>query len=619
MSTPQRTPRQSFPRTISRQGATTPFKQRSWEIGDMVQLQGSELVGVLRYLGPVHGREGRFAGLELIGSSAGRGKNDGTIEGVQYFATVPNNGVFGPASKLVAASGTRPNSATARPPSSLSRSISRTEERPASAARGSLRPRYSGVPLPSPSAATPTRSLPRRSIGGAPLGTRTLNGPPLPRLSQASGQFAKPQTPLTSSVSRVMRRPTSAAAHVCPASSLRTSMLPPRANNFHFDEEPMPQQLKSADEELSGKRRTLLEQMSLDAGESQTEYTKLHVELTTAKKKIASLEDEHAKNMERELFAVREEHSEALRLQASEADARIQALELAVRDAQSAVPHADDLHAKMEQMITEWAQERDELLGNIEELKGAGQETISVYEHQLELAAKEQQGLRTHLQQLEAQLTDPQNQNKDTSLSATDIDMTSLREQVQHLTVKAERLEGELNEARFAAENDRAAHTSANQEHDTALRSLQEQVEKAKAEAQEHANATLNATDEIAKLHKVVEECKMALERERAEIETLRTVPSVDNSQEEIHALQANVARLTLELEQKAPAESNENALAKLHALESKHKEQTEAHAKEIAELEALVESRIFREDELETAMEQLRKERDVALAKAAK
>lgn len=62
------------------------------EVGDKVRLEGSDLVGILRYKGPVHGREGHFAGLELIGTSQGKGKNNGTIQG--YVARLTQRCVF---------------------------------------------------------------------------------------------------------------------------------------------------------------------------------------------------------------------------------------------------------------------------------------------------------------------------------------------------------------------------------------------------------------------------------------------------------------------------------------------------------------------------------------------
>ena len=79
--TPSRSALMRSPSRAAASGRATPARERQLEIGDMVRLEGSDLVGVLRYLGPVHGRDGFFAGLELTGASAGRGKNDGTVHG----------------------------------------------------------------------------------------------------------------------------------------------------------------------------------------------------------------------------------------------------------------------------------------------------------------------------------------------------------------------------------------------------------------------------------------------------------------------------------------------------------------------------------------------------------
>lgn len=74
-STPLRT-------SSARVGPSTPVRsERPFEVGDAVTLAGTDLTGVLRYLGPVHGRDGLYAGLELTGLSYGQGKNDGTIQG----------------------------------------------------------------------------------------------------------------------------------------------------------------------------------------------------------------------------------------------------------------------------------------------------------------------------------------------------------------------------------------------------------------------------------------------------------------------------------------------------------------------------------------------------------
>ena len=164
-ATPARTRPKDF---TSGAGTPTRREQRAFEIGDMVKLDGTGLTGVLRYMGPVHGREGHFAGLELTGSSYGHGKNDGTIDGWQYFATTPNNGVFGPVSKLIPLSTARPTSATARPLSALAGRSSRTDMSKADATP--RRPRTSAVPVPS----SVPRTAPRKSMGAVSYTHLTL-------------------------------------------------------------------------------------------------------------------------------------------------------------------------------------------------------------------------------------------------------------------------------------------------------------------------------------------------------------------------------------------------------------------------------------------------------------
>ena len=566
------TPLRRGPRASLARVSTPQAGPRRFEIGDEVRFEGSDLVGVLRYLGPVTGRDGHFAGLELIGASAGRGKNDGTIAGyvllhspsVQYFATAPNNGVFGPSAKLVPLHA-RPTSATARPLSS--RSASRTDERPASRTR-------SHVPLPN---GTPQRTpAPRPAPGTAPG---------MPR--RPHGASATPQATRTTSMPRMLRRPTSAAAtHVRPGSVLRTPQRVPSGFSF---EESVPTSADDVDRRLG-----LLEQMQLhaqtptprsDAPRSRDsastapesvvgEAIALGVSSRSAtpgstKSAVDALHAEVAAL--KETLAARDTELAALRKPAADADA----------DRADAASAAD---AKMASMVAAWERERTELASRIEELQGAGREAISVLEHQLELAAREQQALRSHVQQLETQLA--LKEQGDASVSATDIELTTLREQLAHLTTKHEAAEEELAESRDALQR---AHDEAQQRSsagDAAAQALEAQLHAAQAEAQQHKDALARADAELARVREALHAEQAALEHERTTIETMRAAPP-DASTAELHA--------------------------KIAALERAQREQAEAHAKEVAELESLVESRIFREAELETEMEQLRRERDEA------
>lgn len=587
-------------------GAGTPTRreQRAFEIGDMVKLDGTGLTGVLRYMGPVHGREGHFAGLELTGSSYGHGKNDGTIDGWQYFATTPNNGVFGPVSKLIPLSTARPTSATARPLSALAGRSSRTDMSKADATP--RRPRTSAVPVPS----SVPRTAPRKSMGART--TRTALG--------SSAQAApSPRRPLSSAAT--MHRPATR-----------------QDDGFVFDDDPAE---KASPQDA---RQTLLEQLALpttkdaiadikaDHAVPMAEYERLCDELADMRRKHSLWDEEraelilHAQQRENELEAtkrlewedeVRQRHiletrvrelerqlHEALDTATVAADAhdalerkindhveRIVDLETALAAAQLRAEHVAPessesdaqrelslLHAKVETMMAGWNRERVDLTDKIAELQRAGNELVHVLE-QLALARDENEQLRQRVQALEA--TAP---GDDT---ATGIDRAALQEQTAHLQAKVEALEEEVHEARTAADAARA-------EHDKVRANMDEAVKEGHAKATQLQEALHEAETRTSKVELALKECHASWERDRAELEQLREIPATPT-------LQTDTSDRTIDSGVVQALE------ARISQLEREKDEQHTQFTKDIAELESLVESRIFREDELETELEQLR------------
>ncbi|KAH6978241.1 hypothetical protein EDB82DRAFT_431024 [Fusarium venenatum] len=82
---------------------TTPGRSQSANVslGDIVDVPGG-MYGVVRFVGPVQGKKGVFAGVELDEEFANRGKNDGDVDGVSYFQTdIPGAGIFLPAAKAL--------------------------------------------------------------------------------------------------------------------------------------------------------------------------------------------------------------------------------------------------------------------------------------------------------------------------------------------------------------------------------------------------------------------------------------------------------------------------------------------------------------------------------------
>lgn len=63
-----------FARSASRAG-------RGFEVGDNVRIESLGFEGILRYLGEIDGKPGMWAGVELSGGFAGKGKNNGSVAG----------------------------------------------------------------------------------------------------------------------------------------------------------------------------------------------------------------------------------------------------------------------------------------------------------------------------------------------------------------------------------------------------------------------------------------------------------------------------------------------------------------------------------------------------------
>lgn len=64
----------AVPRSVSR-------ASRTFEVGDNVRIESLGYEGTLRYVGEIDGKPGLWAGVELGGGFAGKGKNDGSVSG----------------------------------------------------------------------------------------------------------------------------------------------------------------------------------------------------------------------------------------------------------------------------------------------------------------------------------------------------------------------------------------------------------------------------------------------------------------------------------------------------------------------------------------------------------
>ncbi|GAM82754.1 hypothetical protein ANO11243_007400 [Dothideomycetidae sp. 11243] len=65
-------------------------------VGDVVNVPG-DMFGMVKFIGSVRGKQGRFLGVELDGDFAARGKNNGDVDRINYFNTnIPGAGIFLP-------------------------------------------------------------------------------------------------------------------------------------------------------------------------------------------------------------------------------------------------------------------------------------------------------------------------------------------------------------------------------------------------------------------------------------------------------------------------------------------------------------------------------------------
>lgn len=68
--------------TVGRQGnmSFTRGDDGEVEVGDMVDVPGN-MYGIVKFVGSVDGKKGVFAGVELSEEFAGKGKNNGDVDG----------------------------------------------------------------------------------------------------------------------------------------------------------------------------------------------------------------------------------------------------------------------------------------------------------------------------------------------------------------------------------------------------------------------------------------------------------------------------------------------------------------------------------------------------------
>ncbi|KPV75269.1 uncharacterized protein RHOBADRAFT_53266 [Rhodotorula graminis WP1] len=187
------------------------------------EIAGDKMEGTLRFVGEVEGKSGQWGGVELDAAFAGRGKNDGSVAGVQYFACPPQCGLFLPLAKVTA----KPRPSMPPPLTAGSRAsrMAGMSAKDLASRRSSLAPSSTTTTSATPATRTRSPTKPRTSL--SPTKPRTSMSP-TKRLSASTS--AAPSTLTTPKPTRLSRPSIGGAVGSTPTTMRKSLGATPRAS-----------------------------------------------------------------------------------------------------------------------------------------------------------------------------------------------------------------------------------------------------------------------------------------------------------------------------------------------------------------------------------------------------
>ncbi|TXT13250.1 hypothetical protein VHUM_00617 [Vanrija humicola] len=577
------------------------------QVGDRVRLPSHGYEGTLRYLGPTHIRDGIWAGVELEGGFQGKGRNDGSVDGVQYFECAPMCGIFALADKLSPptserAAPSRPASVASQrsltssysasgrvtpagrravTPSFGTRSVSgrpKADEDPSvtpTAARaeakitaGSRASKYLGVTAKQLEARTGVAAAPAKSLTASTTTTPRASKIGIAGVTPARGRPSigglttpKPRVPRMSSATEMMPPPPSPQAkqqnHA--AAELERELEELRRKNTELED-----QLSNADA-LAEAQRQDAEELRLDLERVKAEAEALEVQLATTNSSASEHRqradelnqsgDKLKEELEakiKELTEVQREMQLAAERASGELEAGIEAKRVEVRKVEERAEAAEFEAAELKRLVDELT-----LAGNqIIELNESKQFTFECQIRDLqESLSKKDEEIET-LKKADA--ADAEKPSSPRAATAAEIDNETLTAQVKHLQNRIVSLEEQIDEARSQAESDSNAWQAKYNKTRDSERSGADELAASKAEVVRLNKEAEGAAARIAELQGAVKENQSALEAARADIEALRGEATVSVRR---------IASLTLqEAESLRVAAQQENKISELQA-----------------------------------------------------
>ncbi|KAJ7647445.1 hypothetical protein FB45DRAFT_893476 [Roridomyces roridus] len=407
-----------FARSTSRAG------NRPFEVGDNVRIESLGYEGTLRYLGGIDGKPGLWAGVELGGGFSGKGKNNGSVNGKQYFSCPANCGVFVATTKLsaptvgpgaihrpssVASSrgGRTTPSVSGRNTPSTSFSFS-TSGRITPSASTSRTPSYPGRATPG---TTPAARAKGRVLGKPPAGTASpaalaekltagsraskyvsMTAKQLSSRDTASSSTASPSRtlPSPSLISRTTSSPTrppsspfttpkpSLGGRISATGTSRPSVSTPRARIPSAVAMPPPASPSARSVSLTDESASLSTWSSPRPGSASSSRSGLNDERDQLQSRIQALEYENDRlrsappppTVDQETLSTLQMEHEAASSRVSQLEAKLQAAE-------------DSLQERTAQIQTLEAA-RTSVLANLEEEKAQGEERLEALRQELD-------------------------------------------------------------------------------------------------------------------------------------------------------------------------------------------------------------------------------------------
>ncbi|KAI7946187.1 hypothetical protein MJO29_012575 [Puccinia striiformis f. sp. tritici] len=413
----------------------------SFSVGDSVRCSNS-MVGICRFIGTIHSKPGIWVGIDLAQQPAwqGKGKNDGSVNGVVYFQSQPNCGIFFPISKVSILDDHQPSSPSSLsfPPASSSSSTSPTRTRrqsdfpttPSSTPRPRPRP---SLPARSVIASATAKSTKTRnsslssSTSSSSTNTKTLTRtssfldqlPPLPSAfnpaspynSRTNNPFSKSTSgPKRSSVSHLPPLPTTTTTTNRPPSRTSTGFKRPESVNSHHartatpdwaTRSTQPQRRPTSRMSVASSHTTTEDPKSLSSlelrppPEDHHHYKERIIELERLlelnKQTNQESENQHLiklKQLESELENIKLDKSTELEKLKEDKTIELEKLkqELNQTHQLELTQLQESLQASQEttsQQSTQFEKERAELQIQIHQLRSAGQSLCGVYEDKI--------------------------------------------------------------------------------------------------------------------------------------------------------------------------------------------------------------------------------------------